>query len=307
MAAGLVGAASASDGAGSIRIPAANCGLFGLKPQRGRIPLAPLREHWFGLSVAGCLTRSVRDSALWLDVAAGNGAEAGAPAPPRDSFSSAARRSPGRLRIAVSSRTPRLVAKPSLDQRVLGALRETAELLRSLGHEVHDHDPDLGSVGNDLVALYLRGIREDVLAVPARERLDPRTRGFGRLGALIPDRALRRARAATEAHSARINSLFDDDDVLVTPTAGTPPVEVGRWKGKGALRTLIGMSRVYPFTGVWNYTGQPAAAVPAGFTEDGLPLSVQLVSRPGDEATLLSLAAQTEAERPWAERRPASG
>ena len=97
---------------------------------------------------------------------------------------------------------------------------------------------------------------------------------------------------------------FEDHDVLLTATAGAPPVEVGRWEGGGALRTLVGMGRVYPFTGVWNYTGQPAAAVPAGFTADGLPLSVQLVGRPGDEETLLSLAAQIEAERPWAARTP---
>jgi amidase len=127
------------------------------------------------------------------------------------------------------------------------------------------------------------------------------------MGGLTARRSVRRAVAAIPKHAQRINRVFDDHDVFLTPTVGTSPVEVGRWDGKGALRTLIGMGRVYPFTGVWNYTGQPAAAIPAGFTADGLPLSVQLVGRPGDEETLLSLAAQIEAERPWADRIPPLG
>jgi amidase len=191
-----------------------------------------------------------------------------------------------------------------VDETARGAVEETAELLRGLGHEVRERDPAYGLVGNGVAALYLRGIHDDVRGVPRPEELEPRTRGFGRLGSLVTRRSLRWARDAIPRHAARINRLLADHDVLLTPTAGTPPVEVGRWEGRGALRTLLGMSRVYPFTGVWNYTGQPAAAVPAGFTPHGLPLSVQLVGRPNDEATLLSLATQIEAERPWAERRP---
>jgi amidase len=106
------------------------------------------------------------------------------------------------------------------------------------------------------------------------------------------------------ADAERINRVFEHCDVLVTPTVGEPPIAVGRWRGNGALRTVLGMSRTYCFTPVWNHTGQPAAAVPAGFTESGLPLSVTLVGRPGDEPTLLALAAEIEAERPWTERRP---
>jgi amidase len=305
VAAGLVGAASGSDGAGSIRIPAANCGLFGLKPQRGRIPLAPLAEHWHGLSVNGCVTRTVRDTALFLDVTAGQAAGPGSTPPvPERPFLDAAARPPDRLRIAVSTRPPRLIAPPILDESVRGAVEGTAELLRSLGHRVGDRDPQFGLVGNPFTQLYLRGIHDDVRALPYPERLEARTRGFGRMGALTSRRAARRAVDSIPKHSRRINRVFDDHDVLLFPTVGTPPVEVGRWDGRGALRTLIGMGRVYPFTGVWNYTGQPAAAVPAGFTPDGLPLSVQLVGRPNDEATLLSLAAQIETERPWANRTP---
>jgi amidase len=194
-----------------------------------------------------------------------------------------------------------------VDEQVSRAVAETGDLLRSLGHDVRQRDPDYGLVGNGVAALYLRGIRDDVRAVPRAEALERRTRGFDRLGSLVGGRALRRQRAAIPKHAARINRLFDDHDVLITPVVGTPAVRVGRWEGKGALRITLGMSRVYPFTGIWNYTGQPAAAVPAGYTPDGLPLSVQLVGRPNDEATLLSLAAQIEAERPWAERRPPVG
>jgi amidase len=305
VAAGLVGAATGSDGAGSIRIPAANCGLFGLKPQRGRISLAPLPEHWHGLSVNGCLTRSVRDTALFLDVTAGSVPGDAASPPPSDRpYVEAAASAPGRLRIATSTKPPREIAPAIVDGSARGAVEETAELLRSLGHEVRRRDPEYGTVGNGVAALYLRGIRDDIRAVPRREALERRTRGFDRLGSLIGRSALRRQREATPKHAARINRLFDDHDVLITPVVGTPPVRAGRWEGMGALRITLGMSRVYPFTGVWNYTGQPAAAVPAGFNADGLPLSVQLVGRPDDEATLLSLAAQIEAERPWTDRRP---
>jgi amidase len=305
VAAGLVGAATGSDGAGSIRIPAANCGVFGLKPQRGRISLAPLPEHWHGMSVNGGLTRTVRDTALFLDATAGGApGDADTPPPPDRPFVDAAADPPGRLRIAVSSRPPRLVAPAIVDDSVREAVEATARLLGSLGHDVRHHDPDYGLIGNGVAALYLRGIHDDVRGVPRPELLEARTRGFGRLGALLTRGALRRERAATLKRAGRVNRLFEQHDVLLVPTVGRPPVDVGRWEGQGALRILLGMSRVYPFTGAWNYTGQPAAAVPAGFNSDGLPLSVQLVGRPNDEATLLSLAAQIEAERPWADRLP---
>ena len=109
---------------------------------------------------------------------------------------------------------------------------------------------------------------------------------------------------AVEPDARRVNAIFDEFDVLLTLVSRIPPVEVGRWEGRGAFRTVMGMSAVYPYPGVWNYLGNPAAAVPAGLTDDGLPLSVQLVAPPNDEATLLSLAAQIEAERPWEADRP---
>ena len=306
VAAGLAAGAHASDGAGSIRIPATNCGLFGLKPQRGRVSMMPYAEHWKGLSVNGCVSRSVLDTALFLDVTAGRAAgDADSPPAPDRPYVDAARSSPGKLRIAWSAKPPRLLAPPArLEEPNRAALERTAELLASLGHEVEQQDPDYGGVGNDFTPLYFSGIREDVARVPHPERLEKRTRGFGRIGGLYAGWFIRRARRRSEHHAARINRMLVDHDVILTLVSGAPPVEVGRWDGRGALRTVMGMSSVYPYNGVWNYTGQPAAAVPAGFTDDGLPLSVQLVGRPNDEATLLSLAAQIEAERPWADRRP---
>ena len=292
VAAGLAAGATGSDGAGSIRIPAACCGVFGLKPQRDRISTAPLGNHWHGLTAFGFETRSVGDTALLLDVTA-NGLER--------PLAAAAASPPARLRVAVSAKPPLLVPPPAAE--VTRALDDTAELLRGLGHAVAERDPDYGQAGNAVTVRYLRGIRDDGLGAPRPERLQRRTRGFVRLGA-FPDRALRWALEAESGYAERINRVFADCDVLVTPTLAKPPVRADAWEGLGAVRTLAGMVRAYPYTGVWNMTGQPAAAVPAGFTDDGLPLSVQLVGRPGDEATLLSLAAQLEAERPWAEARP---
>jgi amidase len=302
VAAGLVGAAQASDGAGSIRIPAACCGLFGLKPQRGRVSLAPDREHWHGLSVIGCLTRTVSDSALFLDVVMGGapGDAAVAPRPSR-SFSEAAKTRPERLRIAFSSKP---VVPVPVAAEVRGALEETAALLRSLGHQVNERDPNWGMVGNIVTPRYLRGIHDDAARMPRPERLERRTRSLARLGRLFSPAAVAKARAAEASHAARINAIFADHDVLITPVTARPPVEIGRWEGLGALRTLAGMVRVYPFTAPWNAIGQPAAALPAGSTLDGMPLSVQLVGRPNDEPTLISLAAELEAERPWSDRRP---
>jgi amidase len=299
--AGLVGAALASDGGGSIRIPAACCGLFGLKPQRGRVSLVPRRDQWHGLSVLGCLTRSVLDTALFLDAVAGAApGDAAAPPPLAGRLEEAASEGPGKLRIAVSTK-PFIPALVGEEARV--AVRETAELLRSLGHEVRERDPDYGQIESVFLPRFLRGIRDDAASMATPERLERRTRGLARLGSLISAGVVSWARSVEDRHAARINSVFEEHDVLLTPVTARPPVEVGRWEGLGAVRTLIGMGLVYPFTGVWNATGQPAAAVPAGFSDDGLPRSVQLVGRPNDERTLISLAAQIEAERPWTDRR----
>lgn len=307
VAAGLVGGGLGSDGAGSIRIPAGFSGLFGLKPQRGRVSYAPLAEHWHGLSVLGPLARSVADAALFLDATAGQGpGDADVPPPPAGPYAAAAAAEPGRLRIAVSARVPPgLIAKPS--DEVLGALHATADLLRSLGHDVVQRDPDYGMGATTLVARYLRGIHDDGVDMARPERLERRTRGMIRLGSLISPTQLARARGAEPAIAARIGALFADHDLLLTPTTAHTAPEIGRWEGRGALWTFNGVASLCPYTGIWNLTGQPAASVPAGFGRHGLPLAVQLVGRPNGEETLLSVGAQIEAARPWAADRPALG
>ncbi len=305
VAAGMVSIASAGDGGGSIRIPAASCGLFGLKPQRGRISMAPEREGWNGLAVLGSLSRTVLDSALWLDVTSGGSEEPGAPPPPERSFVEAAKVPPGKLRVAWSTTPPRSVAPPSVSDVVKNAVSETAELLGSLGHEISQRDPEWGWIGNNFSTRFLRGVSDEVDRVPHPERLERRTRGFGRLGSAIPEGLLERALRGRVVDAARVNAIFDHCDVLLMPVMCGTALPVRRWEGRGALRTALGMqSFLVPYTVPWNHLGNPAMSVPAGFDVEGMPLAVQVIGRPGDEATLLSLAAQLEAERPWAEARP---
>jgi amidase len=305
VAAGLVPIASAGDGAGSIRIPAASCGLFGLKPSRGRVPLDPQLEGWGGLAVEGCVSRSVLDTALWLDVVSGGSREPEAPPPPERPFVEAVKASPGKLKIAWSTLAPRAALPPTVDENAKAAVADAAELLRGLGHDVSQRDPEWGLIGNNITARFLGGVADTVKAVPHPERLERRTRGFGRLGGILPrslyEKACGEGRAAD---SARVNAIFDDHDLLVTPVMGGTALPVRRWEGKGALQTVLGMSRFYPYCVPWNHLGNPAMAVPAGLSAEGMPLSFQVIGRPGEEATLLSLAAQIEAERPWADRRP---
>jgi amidase len=302
VAAGLAAAGHATDGAGSIRIPAACCGLFGLKPQRGRVPLAPDDEqHWNGLSVAGAVTRGVLDNALFLDAVAGPGPAPGGPALERP-FADAAREAPGKLRIAVSLRPP-LMAR--LSPEVRQGIDATAELLRGLGHEVEYVEPPLTEWLTEVLPRYLKGIEREAASMVRPDRLARRTRGFARLGSLIPQALLDRALRIEAQVAERYNRVFANADVVMTPTMATPPPGAAQWEGLSALRTLTEMTMVYPYCVVWNATGQPAAAVPAGFTAAGLPLSVQLIAKPEQDHLLLSLAAQIEAERPWADRRPA--
>lgn len=198
VAAGLVPAALGSDGAGSIRVPAAFCGVYGLKPQRGRVPTAPRAEVWHGLSVIGPLTRSVADAALLLDVLAGTGRR----------FATAAATPPGRLRVAVSTAVPSgVVARVGDEQR--RAVRATADLLRALGHTVVERDPDYGTAAGRVVVRYLRGIADAAAELPHPERLSARTRGYVRLGRAVPPALLARARAGEAVDAARLGALWD--------------------------------------------------------------------------------------------------
>jgi amidase len=292
VAAGLVGAAYASDGGGSIRIPASTAGLFGLKPQRGRVPLLPDLEHWHGLSAAGAVTRRVLDTALWLDVVAD-----GSPG----FVEAASAADPGRLRIALSFK-PSSITR--IDGRVRQAVEGVADTLRGLGHEVSEADPDYGELTPLFLPRWLGGISDDEGALPHPERLERRTRQLAYLGRLVGARGVRRARAAEEGRARRINAIFDDHDVLLTPTIPSPPDPLGRFEGRSLAGTVARVAGMVGFTQPWNVTGQPAASIPAPVPEGALPIGAQLVGRPNDEATLISLSAQLERELRWPERRP---
>ena len=266
--------------------------------------MAPLLEGWTGLAVLGCLSRTVLDTALWLDITAGGSREPEAPPPPERPFVESAKTPPGKLRVAWSTAAPRAAAPPTVSGEVKQAVADAAELLASLGHDVAQRDPDWGGIGNNITPRFLRGVSETVDAVPHPERLERRTRGFGTLGRRLPDGVVERAMRGRRSDAARVNAIFDSCDVLVTPVMGGTALPVRRWEGQGALRTVLGMSRFYPYCVPWNHLGNPAMSVPFGFAADGMPLAIQVIGRPGDEATLLSLAAQIEAERPWADKIP---
>ena len=293
VAAGMVPAATASDGAGSIRIPAACCGLVGMKPTRGRVA-AP--EGWLDLSVYGALARTVLDSAVMLDVMGGS---------PDGRFeAAAAAAAPGRLRIAVSRKVwPGLIARISEDQR--GAFDRTGQLLSELGHDVLERDPAYGLASLEFTQIWLRAIYEDYRKVPDPTQLERSTRQMAAAGRLLVSA---RRRDALLSHrpvlTARILRLWNEVDVLLTPGLARTAIAAEGGFDKPAPVAFDRAARFTPWTPLFNVTGQPAIAIPAGFGTDGLPLSVQLVGRPGDEALLYSLAAQIEAARPWAHERP---
>ena len=305
VAAGMVPAALGVDGAGSIRIPAACTGLFGLKPQSGRLPRAPHDRdgsHWITI---GALTRSVIDTAIVLDALRGPMPGDGSPLPePAQSFAAAVRSQPRALRIALSAAFPAGVAG-RLTPEVSGALERTAEVLRGLGHTVVEREIDFRARDAPVIlGLLFRAIHDFVGEVERPARLERRSRALARPGRLVSDRMQERLLAAERRMSERVGRLFDDHDVLLTPVLSQPAVPTGLMEGRGATVTYMWETGWVPFNVIWNATGQPAASVPAGFSADGLPLAVQIVGRPNDEATLLSLAAQLETARPWADRRP---
>jgi amidase len=305
VAAGLVGAALAGDGGGSIRIPSSYSGLFGLKTQRGRVPLAPHAGAWHGLVVYGVLTRSVRDSALFYDAIADGPADDSTPAVPPSSFLQALRPEPRPLRIAVASKLP-----PSpltkLHRENRAALDQTVALLRGLGHEVNECEVDHGPLATspEFTVLYLRSLYEEAATFAHPERLERRIRSLARLGGMLPQGAVDWALGRRAAYAARLNEPLADHDVLLTPVTPAPAPKIGANEGLSWLRTTLAASAMVAYAGCWNFTGQPACSVPAGFDADGLPRAVQLIGRPDDEATLIALAAQIEVERPWAQDRP---
>ena len=306
VAAGLVPAAGASDGGGSIRIPAACCGLVGMKPTRGRVSSQPLGDDVLGLSTFGALARTVSDSALLLDVMHGSVAgDSFSLAPPRGTFLQAAQTPPAiPLRVAFSSKLPPGgLARLSADQRQ--AFEQAARLVEELGHEVTERHPDYGMVALEFIQTYVRGAYEGYQTLERPQLTERSTRQMAAMGArLVPARRRERLLAKRPATIARITRVWNDFDVLLTPGLATTAIDAEGAYGRGALVALDRASRFMPWFPAFNLTGQPAISIPAGFGADGMPLSVQLVGRHGEEGTLYSLAGQIEAARPWGADRP---
>ncbi|MWK33255.1 amidase [Actinomadura sp. J1-007] len=304
VAAGMVAAAVGSDGAGSIRIPAAWTGLVGIKPQRGRVSGFPHTDPFNGITVWGPIARSVGDAALLLDVLTGSHPEDVYQLdPPVTPFAEAARRDPGRLRVAVSFRTAFGVSG-RLDPEIRAAVERIARRLTSLGHKVFPADPDYGLVGLGLVPRGTSGVadRLDMMNDPRPER---RTEVEARIGRLVGRRLLPLAKRMDPGLRRRVGRIFQVADVVLTPTTARLPLRVGAFDGAGYQRTQSGSAAACPYAWTWNVLGWPGVNVPAGFSRSGLPIGAQLLGHDSDEATIISLAAQLEAVEGWTDRRPA--
>lgn len=285
VASGMVAAAHATDGGGSIRIPAACCGLVGLKPSRGFVSLAPSpdikdAEHWFGLSSAGCVTRSVEDTVSVLNVL-------------QDTPLQLA--DPGTLRIAWSLKTP---APAPVQAVVKDAVQEVVRRLGALGHTTIEADPSYKGVQLSFLVRYAAGAAEDFAKLADPSVTEPRTRLVAAFGRRLGGRARARAQQQGRQAAARLASLPAGADLLLTPSLASTAPRVGALTGR---KTLALAGRHVPFTPTWNVTGQPAISIPAGLSADGLPLAVQLIAPPGGEQLLLSVAAQLQ---DWTDRRP---
>ncbi|MFK0235409.1 amidase [Streptomyces vinaceus] len=304
VAAGLVPAALGSDGAGSVRIPAAWTHLVGVKPQRGRVSTWPEPESFHGLTVNSVLARSVADAALLLDAASGqHPADRHRPAAPVSAVE-AVRRPPGRLRIALSFGMAFTATPKSLDPEVRSAVERLAGRLESLGHEVVPEDPRYGRIGLAFVPRATGGVRDWASRVPDPGLLDPRTHGAVRTGRILGGLPLRASRRAETLLRRRIGEIFGRFDVVLTPTTATPPLRIGALAGLGAMATDRAMIAACPYAWTWNVLGWPGVNIPAGFTSAGLPLGAQLLGPADSEPLLLSLAAQAEAAEAWTSRWP---
>lgn len=313
VASGMVPAAHASDGGGSIRVPAACCGLVGLKPTRARVPSGPVRgEGWGGLSVHHAVTRSVRDSAALLDAVAGP--EPGDPyaaPPPERAYRDEVAAPPGRLRIGLRTNHPDVdVAAACRD-----AVRDTARLCDVLGHEVREAAPDtttwafgeafLTTVGAHVAADLASLEREHGVDLDD-DRVTALTRALRRRGMATSAAAHAEARAALHAAGRRLAAFFTDHDVLLTPATARPPVPLGHldMDDPDVERTLAHTAAFAPFPQLANATGCPSISLPLGWSGEGLPLGSLFTASLGREDVLLRLAAQLERARPWWHRRP---
>ncbi len=336
VAAGIVPMATGNDGGGSLRIPAACCGLFALKPSRGRVSLAPgFGESWFGAHADGVISRSVRDTALALDVLAGP--EPGDPvviAPPPAPYVELARRDPPRLRVGFSTASP--IGTP-VHPEAVAAVQRTAALLRRLGHDVDEAAPaiDGAALAADYLHVYLGAVPAAIAWARAQgaraDEFEPLTRVLGALGEGISAGTLTLHLMQWNRHARALGAFHQRHDLWLTPTLAGPPVPHGTGDPPpaqvallmalvrtGLLKRLAGSALVrraidriaqenlahVPYTQLANLTGVPAMSVPLHWTADGLPLGVQFVAPFGGEATLLQLATQLEAAQPWFDRLP---
>lgn len=295
VAAGLAAGAMGSDGAGSIRIPAAWNGLVGLKPQRGRVSTWPEPESFNGLSCYGPITRSVRDAALMLDALRGNvPADRHHVRPPDQPFVALAERETGALRIALSFTTP-LGVPDKVDPEHRRAIEDFARRLVELGHEVERADPSYGAIGAAMIPRGMAGVYAWLeVNLKDRSRLEPRTLTHARFGRLLSGLSLRLARNAEPGLQRRIGRIFNRFDLVLTPTTAKPPPRVGALAGRGYWASSTAATAACPFAWAWNVTGWPSLSLPAGMTASGLPIGAQLLGPESDEATLLALGRQLE-------------
>ncbi len=301
VAAGLVPVAHGTDGGGSIRIPASCCGLFGLKPSRGRVSSAPFGSLE-GLSTAGPLARTVEDAAHLLDVLAGY--EPGDPwwtQPPERPFAATHAEAPPRLRIGVTSTPP--IDTP-VHPDCVRAVETAATFLSDLGHDVRHatppwQEPDLF---HRFIAVWQVG---PSLHPVAEALMTPLNRGLVEAARVSSAADYARAVASLQALARRVVSFWTEVDVVLTPTLALPPVPIG-WQeaAQGSFEQLLRNTEFTPFTAIANLTGQPAMSLPLHWSDAGLPIGVHAVGPPAGDALLLSLAAEIEAAHPWGHRRP---
>ena len=312
VAARMVPAAYAIDGGGSIRVPASCCGLFGLKPTRGRNPFGPdLGEGWAGMSAEHVVTRSVRDSAAMLDVTAGS--DVGAPcsaAPQARPFAEEVVADPGVLRVAVWPYRP---DGSPLHPACAAAVGDAASLLEGLGHRVEEAKPRhefagdvYGKVVNANVAAAVAARARVLGREPRTDELEPTVVSRVAAGEAMTGSEYVTAVQTLQKVGRQVAEFFETYDVYVTPTVATPPVPVGTFdmSDPDVDRFRDRLAEFSPFTALFNITGQPAMSVPLWWTDDGLPIGTHVAGRYGDEATLFRLAGQLELARPWSGRRP---
>lgn len=312
VASGIVPVAHGNDGGGSIRIPAACCGLVGLKPTRGRISAAPdLGDSSLGID--GVLTRTVADTAAILDVLAGYelGDATWAP-PPAEAFAAAASHSPGKLRIAATTLSP--LADAPVDPICAGAVLQATELLRGLGHEVEEVEPpwrveglgDLfGAVFSTHIALSVAYAGIVAGHEPTAEDMEPMSWAIYSMVKHLDAVQGMGVNVQLQAFARRLVSFLAPYDALLTPALAERPLPLGTLDtaAPDPMSTFTRSGFFTPFTPVFNASGQPGISLPLFHGEDGLPLGVQIVGRPAGEAALLALAAQLEEAHPWADRR----